>query len=131
MNELERRLQRAATDIRSLEIEPPPFESLAPGRPVPSPVRRPARLAALVVPALFVVGGLAVLTAAPLQSSGWSDTPGHAVADAPAAAAGAAAAGTDRGLTPREEVQLIASLGGDAGAPADGSAPAPPLLRYR
>ena len=62
MSDLERRLHHAARELRSIDIEPPPLATIAPSR---ASARRPsglaARVPALVMPVLFVLGGLAVI----------------------------------------------------------------------
>jgi hypothetical protein len=58
MNDLERRLHHAARELRSIDIEPPPLATIsAPSRPTGLAGRVPA----LVMPVLFVLGGLAVI----------------------------------------------------------------------
>lgn len=58
MSDIERRLLHAARELRAVPIEPPPLSSL--GRPGPCPSGLVARLPALVMPVLFVLGGLAI-----------------------------------------------------------------------
>lgn len=112
MIDVERRLQHAARELRGVEIEPPPLGSLgAPRRP--TGVAR--RIPALVMPVLFVLGGLAVVVGGVDHRGDAPDaTPvGEAVAPAVDDATGDVEpdAGVTRALTAREEIALISSLG--------------------
>jgi hypothetical protein len=58
MNDIERRLHHGARELRSFDIEPPPLAKLSATR---RPTGLPGRVPALVMPVLFVLGGLAVI----------------------------------------------------------------------
>lgn len=120
MSDLERRLHHAARELRSIDIEPPPLATIAPSR---ASARRPsglgARVPALVMPVLFVLGGLAVIggalghTAEPPEA-----LPAEPAAVAPPAQSGSTAdPGVSRPLSARQELALIASLKPTVSAP--------------
>jgi hypothetical protein len=113
MNDIERRLHRAARELRSFDIEPPPLATLpAPGRPTGLAGRVPA----LVMPVLFVLGGLAVIAGGIGRTTDSSD----ALPAVPVVEVGPVA--DERGggeddpaaivpsLTAHQELALIASL---------------------
>jgi hypothetical protein len=59
MSDVEQRLLRAARELRELDLAPPPLPGIA------LPTRTPtSRVPALVVPALVLLGGLAVMAGA-------------------------------------------------------------------
>ena len=112
---LEHRLHHAARELRAVEIEAPPLAALsAPRRPTGIVSRVPA----LVMPVLFVLGGLAVIAGGGLgRTAGSPDaTPAAAsVGAAPVAAVPDDATATNRTadrrpLTALQEIALIASL---------------------
>ena len=137
MSDIERRLHHAARELRSVEIELPPLGPLA-ERHVPTARRSglAGRVPALVMPVVFVLGGLAVLTGglgrttdpsatlapAPAPTvAGQAGDPGEvaeAVAVPPLGAPGATGGAATDGppLSAHQEVALIAAL-----------APAPPV----
>ena len=125
MIELERRLQHAARELREVQIEAPPLSSL-------SAPRRPSgilgRVPALVMPVLFVLGGLAVVTGGVGRQP---EPASEATTAAPAAVeAAAVTAETDESaavtLTAHQEIALIAAL---APAPPPTAEPAAPDAR--
>ena len=121
MNELERRLYHAARELRAIDIEPPPLVAV-------SSTRRTAGLAArvpaLVMPVLFVIGGLAVVVGGlgrTAESPEALTAPPSVVSDAgervePEAPSVTAAR---RPLTAHQEVALIATLAPTQAAPDD------------
>lgn len=109
MIELERRLQHAARELRELQIEAPPLPTLHAAR---RPSGIAGRVPALVMPVLFVLGGLAVVAGGIGRQP---EVSSEATSAAPAAAEVAAIAGdTDEfavpTLTAHQEIALIASL---------------------
>lgn len=143
MSDIERRLHHAARELRSVEIEPPRLAPFAMHQ-VPT-VRRSGlagRVPALVMPVLFVLGGLAVIAgglgrsadppaavpAAPTATvPGQVAHPGTIAATAVAAppATPRATTSADTGgaaLTARQEITLIAALApGSPVRPSSGS----------
>lgn len=109
MIDIERRLQHAARELREVRIDPPPLPVDA-----PAPRHRTGRLPTLVMPALFVLGGLAMVVGGTgRQTDDTVDDTAPVTATAAIAApevlsAPSAAAPTP--LTARQEVALIASL---------------------
>ena len=111
MNDLERRLHHAARELRSIDIEPPPFASVAaPGRPSGLVGRVPA----LVMPVLFVLGGLAVVAGGLGRTTEVPDAQSNppAVEVTPIAAQPGRIAGETSApiLSVHQELALIASL---------------------
>jgi len=110
MIDIERRLQHAARELREIEIEPPPLEHLG--------VRRRTgvvgRIPALVMPVLFVVGGLALVAGGmDPQVDGPTDAPVvDAVEQSSTAAPEPVVAERSSAptLTARQEIALISSL---------------------
>lgn len=123
MIDLERRLQHAARELREIEIEPPPLEHLDGRRPARSVV---GRVPALVMPVLFVLGGLAVVAGGVSRQA--DEVP---VTAEPATTmvpeAGADGGGADSAapmLTAHQEIALISSLGpATVGSGDPGSSP--------
>jgi hypothetical protein len=131
MSDIERRLHHAARELRSVEIELPPLGPLA-ERHVATGRRSglAGRVPALVMPVLFVLGGLAVLTGglgrttdppATLAPAPPADVAGQvadlgevveatAVATPGAPGATSAAAADGRPLSAHQEIALIAAL---------------------
>lgn len=113
MIDLERRLQHAARELRAVEIEPPPFESLtAPRRPSGITGRIPA----LVMPVLFVIGGLAIVAGGMGREAEQPAATISAEVEPPVRGDDDAAASSGEltvsapALTARQEIALISSL---------------------
>ena len=126
MIDIERRLQHAARELREVRIDPPPLPTARSDRHSLA-----GRLPTLVMPVLFVLGGLAIV------AGGMERQVEHAP-PAPTASAAPAPAPVAPSLTPRQEVALIASLGtgrSPSAAPADSAiaptVPAAPVADLR
>lgn len=126
MIDLEQRLQHAARELREIEIEPPPLRSLTAGN---RPRGWVARIPALVVPAMFVLGGLALVAGGIERGDTSGPDADHAAAVATPVAA-SRPVGTPV-LTAREEIALIASLAPAGRSGADRPAPRSLQQRYR
>ena len=129
MNEIEQRLFRAGRELREIEIEAPPFELLVSRPPAARPSGWMMRVPAMLMPVLFVLGGLAVIDRSPTPDPGVTESAVVLAADAGSAVAS---------LTPLEEIAMISSLAGGANAStgvatatADASPSSSTRVRYR
>lgn len=121
MMDVERRLQHAARELREIEIEPPPLESLGGRRRVSGVV---GRIPALVMPVLFVLGGLAVVAGGlSREADDGPSTAASATVEVPSSERDVS--GDERPvLTAQQEVALISSLGPPTARPGESAAPA-------
>jgi hypothetical protein len=110
MNDLERRLHHAARELRSIDIEPPPLATISASR---RPTGIAGRVPALVMPVLFVLGGLAVIAGGLGRTAESPDAgPAATVAAGPVADEGRQAEPDEIGrtLSVHDELALIAAL---------------------
>lgn len=117
--DVERRLQRAARELREIEIDVPPLASL--GRHRAGGRGLAGRVPALVMPVLFVLGGLAVAAGTLQRGTDSTDDTAAAIvatdrgSDGPQDDVAVDADATSGSvLTAREEIALITSLGPQA-----------------